>query len=93
MAVEVTPLGFKKPDGKELVRGGDNVIADNAQTAEDRLAYALGQIGEVKANVDKGAGTGHGLVEDTLRPGTYYISDDSPLTPDPANPGFYLIGV
>lgn len=38
MAVDVTPLGFKKPDGSELVRGGDNVIADNAQKSEDLIA-------------------------------------------------------
>lgn len=38
MAITTTPLGFKKPDGNELVRGGDNVIADNAQTAEDLIA-------------------------------------------------------
>lgn len=35
MAVELTPLGFKKPDGNELVRNGDNVIADNAQKSQD----------------------------------------------------------
>jgi hypothetical protein len=30
-------LGFKKPDGNELARNGDNIIADNAQTAEDLI--------------------------------------------------------
>lgn len=38
MAVTTTPLGFKKPDGNELARGGDEIIADNAQTAEDILS-------------------------------------------------------
>lgn len=37
MAVEETPLGFKKPDGDEPVRGGDNVIAHNAQKAQDLI--------------------------------------------------------
>jgi len=35
VAVEVTPLGFKKPDGNELFKKGDNVISDNAQKAQD----------------------------------------------------------
>lgn len=38
MAVEETPLGFKKPDGNELVKGGDNVIAHNAQKSQDLIA-------------------------------------------------------
>ena len=38
MAVEITPLGFKKPDGvTELVRNGASVIAANAQTAQDLI--------------------------------------------------------
>ena len=37
MAVEETPLGFRKPDGDEPVRGGDNVIAHNAQKAQDLI--------------------------------------------------------
>lgn len=47
MPVTTTPLGFKKPDGNELVRGGDNVIADNAQVAEDRLQGLSRQIASV----------------------------------------------
>ncbi|MCX8454602.1 hypothetical protein [Paenarthrobacter ureafaciens] len=35
MAVETTPLGFKKPDGNDPVRNGENHIADNAQKAQD----------------------------------------------------------
>ena len=89
MAVTTTPLGFKKPDGNELARNGDNVIADNAQKAEELLANALGRIGQAEANQ---GGVTHGLTEDLTRPGTYFIATDSPIQPDPANPGFYLIG-
>jgi hypothetical protein len=35
VAVTTTPLGFQKPDGTELIRNGDNVIAANAQKDED----------------------------------------------------------
>jgi len=38
MAVEETPLGFLKPDGNERVRDGENVIATNAQKAQDLIA-------------------------------------------------------
>ena len=38
MAVEITPLGFKKPDGNEPVRNGDDHIADNAQRAQELIA-------------------------------------------------------
>jgi hypothetical protein len=38
VAITTTPLGFKKPDGNELVKGGDNVISDNAQTSQDLIA-------------------------------------------------------
>lgn len=44
MGMTTTPLGFKKPDGNELVRGGDNVIADNAQRAQDLLAGLSSQV-------------------------------------------------
>lgn len=37
MAITTTPLGFKKPDGNEPVKGGDNVIADNAQLSQDLI--------------------------------------------------------
>ena len=47
MAVTTTPLGFKKPDGNELVRGGDNVIADNAQKAQDLIAGLSAQVAAV----------------------------------------------
>ncbi|MEO5317579.1 hypothetical protein PV761_03160 [Arthrobacter sp. CC3] len=37
MAVETTALGFKKPDGNELVKGGDNIIAHNAQKSQELI--------------------------------------------------------
>jgi hypothetical protein len=38
VAVDVTPLGFKKPDSAtELVKRGAQMIADNAQTAQDLI--------------------------------------------------------
>lgn len=97
MAVTTTPLGFKKPDGNELVRGGDNVIADNAQVAQDLLAAQQAQLaatqtrlGVAEANIQAGGGTGPGIVEDPLNPGTYFIADDSPLLEDPEYPGYYV---
>lgn len=52
MAVDVTPLGFQKPDGYELVRNGDNAIAANAQKAQDILATHDARL----ANLDSAAG-------------------------------------
>jgi hypothetical protein len=44
VAVEETPLGFKKPDGMtELVRNGAQVIADNAQKAQDLIEDLQGR--------------------------------------------------
>jgi len=38
VAVDITPLGFKKPDSAtELVRRGAQMIADNAQTSQDLI--------------------------------------------------------
>jgi hypothetical protein len=38
VAVDVTPLGLKKPDSAtELVKRGAQMIADNAQTTEDLI--------------------------------------------------------
>jgi hypothetical protein len=38
VAIEETPLGFKKPDGaSELVKRGAEMIADNAQKAQDLI--------------------------------------------------------
>ena len=59
MAVTTTPLGFKKPDGNELVRGGDNAIADNAQTSQDLIADVRSKLAYVEAAIAAG-GTGGG---------------------------------
>jgi len=92
MAIETTALGFQKPDGNEAIRNGDNVIAANAATAETVLSAALGRIGQAEANIQAGLGGGIGIFEDPFHPGTYFVSDTSVIIPDPANPGFYLIG-
>ena len=89
MAIVTTPLGFKKPDENELFRNGDNVIADNAQKAEDILAAHAARIGQVEANVDAGSGTGLGLAVDPESPGLYFFSTGSPIEADPDNPGLY----
>lgn len=47
MPVETTPLGFKKPDGSDPVRNGENHIATNAQRSQDLLAEARAQINEL----------------------------------------------
>jgi hypothetical protein len=72
MAVEVTPLGFKKPSGTELVRNGDNVIADNAQTAQDLLGDALPRL----ATIETAAFAAGALVmiEDPADPGFYILA-------------------
>jgi hypothetical protein len=90
VAVTTTPLGFKKPDGNEPVKGGDNVIADNAQKAEDVLTPALTRIGLAEAAINAGAG-GPGLSADPLNPGLYYFAGPT-IAPDTSNPGLYLIG-
>jgi len=96
VAIVTTPLGFKKPDGNELFRNGDNVIADNAQTAQDILAAhaaaaaaLAARVGQVEADVDAGSGTGLGLAADPDSPGLYFFSDGSPIEADPDNPGLY----
>jgi len=48
MAITTTPLGFQKPDGNEAVRNGDNVIAANAQKAEDRINEDRGRLGLIE---------------------------------------------
>ena len=48
MAVETTPLGFKKPDSTtELVKRGAQVIADNAQRAQDLIQGLSAQVASV----------------------------------------------
>jgi len=50
MAIETTPLGFQKPDGNELLRNGDNVIAANAQKAEDLHKEHRGRLDQIEQN-------------------------------------------
>jgi len=59
MAIVITPLGFQKPDGNELVRNGDNVIAANAQKANDLIAEDRGRLSLVEGAV-AGLGSGGG---------------------------------
>ena len=66
MAIVTTPLGFQKPDGTDPVRNGDNVIAANAQKAEDIIAPALTRLANVEAVATP-------LVEDPADPGFYII--------------------
>lgn len=97
MAVEITPRGYKVPDGAtELVKRGAEVIGDNARKADAdvtalqaQLTAATNRLGQAEANISAGMGGGPGLTEDPLNPGTYFMADDSPLTEDPVNPGFY----
>ncbi|WP_275779735.1 hypothetical protein [Paenarthrobacter sp. Y-19] len=90
MAVETTPLGFKKPDGNDPVRNGENHIATNAQRSQDLHAAALDRLGKAEAAINAGAG-GPGLSEDPLHPGLYYFAGPA-FTADPDHPGLYLIG-
>jgi hypothetical protein len=72
VAIEVTPLGFKKPDGNELARNGDNVIADNAQKSQDLLGPALPKLAALeRAAFDVGAIP---LIEDPEDPGFYILA-------------------
>jgi len=94
MAITTTPRGFLKPDGNERVKDGENVIAANAQKAEDLIAareaaeIALsGRVGVAEAKIDAGAG-GVGLSADPDRPGLYYFAGPT-FAPDPAHPGLF----
>lgn len=88
MAVEITPLGYKKPDGMtELVRRGAEVIAANAQKNQEHIAGLKAQLGIAEAKIDAGAG-GPGLSEDPDQPGLYYFAGTS-FTADPTTPGLY----
>ncbi|CAH0231635.1 hypothetical protein SRABI26_02664 [Arthrobacter sp. Bi26] len=49
MAIETTALGFQKPDGNDPLRNGDNVIAANAQKAEDRHQEDRGRLSLIEA--------------------------------------------
>lgn len=91
MAVEITPLGFRKPDGNERVKTGDNDIAHNAQTAQELIAANQARIGVAEAKINAGAG-GPGLSEDPDNAGLYYFAGPA-FAADPARPGLYLFEV
>jgi hypothetical protein len=58
MAIETTPLGFQKPDGNELVKQGDNVIAYNADVADGLLTNQDFRIASIEALAEPPAPTG-----------------------------------
>jgi hypothetical protein len=94
MAIETTRSGLQKPDGNELVRGGDNVIAFNAQktqelidAAQDQGNSLAGRLGVAEAKINAGAG-GPGLSEDPDHPGLYYFAGPG-FAADPLHPGLY----
>lgn len=91
MAITTTPLGFKKPDGRELVKNMDDVISTNAQKAQDLISSVRADIALLKAN-GGGGGGGSGFVEDPDNPGFYLVEASTVgLVEDPDNPGFYLV--
>ncbi|MFE4229115.1 hypothetical protein ACFRJ8_14645 [Arthrobacter sp. NPDC056886] len=49
MAIETTPLGFQKPDGNELARNGDNLIAANGAKAEELHQDARGRLTAIES--------------------------------------------
>lgn len=92
---ETTALGFKKPAATELVKGGADIIAFNAQKSQDLIAAAnatdsalSGRIGAAEAAINAGAG-GPGVAEDPDHPGLYYFAGPA-FAVDPAYPGLYM---
>jgi hypothetical protein len=49
MAIEETSLGLRKPDGNELLRNGDNVIAYNAEVTDGLLVNADFRLASIEA--------------------------------------------
>lgn len=72
MAVQTTGLGFKKPDGNEMFKSGDEVIAHNAQKAEDLFKDTRSRVGQLEASRSPVTG-GFGLAPDPDHPGLYFI--------------------
>ena len=67
MAVTTTPLGFKKPDGRELVRNIDNVIRDNADVAEREIQQVKKDLATAAPSIFfDGGGPGETYTEDQL---------------------------
>lgn len=48
MVIGRIPLGFKKPDDRELINRVDDHISDNAQKAQDFFAQVLPDIAALK---------------------------------------------
>ena len=106
MAIVTTPLGFKKPDGNELVKGGDNVIADNAQKTEDLIQAAQSGIYAAAASASSALTQAGALtprvaaVESTTAAQNIRIASVESaafvggglLMEDPTDPGFFLVG-
>lgn len=67
MAIETTPLGFQKPDGNEPVKQGDNVIAANAQTAEQLHAAERARLAQLEGAAGF-PGTGLDLSDQAVNP-------------------------
>jgi len=91
VAIELTPLGFQKPDGNEPLRGGDNVIAANAQKAQELIKAAQDLIAAnaaAAAAADNSLATRLGQAEANMQAGN---GDGPGLTEDPLNPGTYFM--
>lgn len=88
MAITTTPLGFKKPDGNEPVRGGDNVIADNAQKAQDLIQSVSSRL----LMIENGA-VASGIMPDPLDPDTLLINtgSDGQIITDPSDADALII--
>ena len=67
MAIATTPLGFKKPDGNESIRNGNDVISDNAQTAEQLHAAERARLVQLEASAGF-PGTGLDLSDQAVNP-------------------------
>lgn len=73
MAINTTPLGFKKPDGNELLRNGNDIISANAQKPQELLASTFTRLTITERNLRNSGGHGPTISEDPLDPGFYLI--------------------
>ena len=71
MAVEITPLGFKKPDGNDPIRDGNDHISTNAQKAQELLADTRGRLKAVESAAFSAGALQ--ILEDPADPGYYLI--------------------
>lgn len=96
MAVETTPLGFRKPDGKELVRNMDNEIAHNAQKAQDLITADRTRLTGVEgraSSLESRATVVEGVATDAEARITLMEASGRPagIAADSLNPGLYLL--